>query len=60
MSWVILQPHSSTNPTNNYRVVDSTEWMRFVNGAQDKGYAVAGEFPEYERARALKDQLNKD
>lgn len=56
--FVILQPHSNTNPTDKYRVVDGVAWARYVNGAQDRGYTVAGEHKTYEDAEAQRDELN--
>lgn len=58
--FIILQPHSNTNPTSHYRVVDSVAWQRFVNGAQASGYAIAGEHGTYEDAEVQRDELNAE
>lgn len=57
--FVILQPHSNTNPSDNYRVVDSSDWARYVNGASNS-IALAGQFNNYDDALALRDDLNSD
>lgn len=56
--FVILQPHSNTNPTDKYRVVDGVAWASFVNDAQRNGYTIAGEHGTYEDAEAQRDELN--
>lgn len=58
--FIILQPHSNTNPSNKYRVVDAYAWQRFVNGAQTSGYAVAGSHADYQAAEAQRDELNAE
>lgn len=56
--FVILQPHSLTNPTDKYRVVDAYAWMTFVNGAQNKGYTIVGTHDTYEDAEVQRYELN--
>lgn len=56
--FIILQPHSNTNPSDKYRVVDAEAWQRYVNGAQTGGYAVAGEYSSYPAAEAYAVELN--
>lgn len=57
--FVILQPHSNTNPTDNYRVVDAAEWQRYVDlGRLNRDYVIAGEHPYYAEAEAQRDELN--
>jgi hypothetical protein len=55
--FVTLQPHSNTNPSDNYRVVDSTDWARYVNGASNS-VPFAGEFGSIDDAITLRDDLN--
>ena len=57
--FVILQPHSNSNPTDKYRVVDGIAWTSFVNGAQNNGYTIAGEHKTYDDAEVQRDELNK-
>ena len=55
--FVTLQPHSNTNPSDKYRVVDSTDWARYVNGDANS-VAFAGEFDDFDDAVKLRDRLN--
>jgi hypothetical protein len=55
--FVTIQPHSNTNPSDKYRVVDSTDWARYVNGAT-KAVAYAGQFDNIDEAIELRDRLN--
>jgi hypothetical protein len=59
MAYVILQPHSNTNHSDKYLVVDAQDWAAFVNKAKPS-VAIAGEFSEYEKAVELQDRLNYD
>lgn len=58
--FIILQPHSNTNPSDKYRVVDHVAWQRYVNRAQTGGYAVAGEYASYQAAEAYALELNQE
>lgn len=58
MSYVMLQPHSSTNGTDLYRVAEYNAWVDFAFGT-------ATTYPWQERAsaveaQALCDQLNAE
>lgn len=56
--FIILQPHSNTNPSDKFRVVDGYAWQRYVNRAQTGGYTIAGEHDNYIEAEAQRDELN--
>jgi hypothetical protein len=55
--FVILQPHSNTNPSDNYRVVDDVDWARYADGASNN-LAFAGQFDDYDDAVTLRDEMN--
>jgi hypothetical protein len=55
--FVTLQPHSNTNPSDKYRVVDSTAWARYVNGDANH-VPFASEFDSIDDAIRLRDELN--
>jgi hypothetical protein len=52
MSLVIQQPHTATNPTEKYRVVDFEGWIDYVNGATTS-YAFTA-FDSYDKALEAK------
>jgi hypothetical protein len=54
--YVILQPHSNTNPSENHRVVWNTDWQNFVNGAASS-YAFT-DFPSHADAQKVVNDLN--
>jgi len=54
--YVVLQPHSNTNPSGNHRVVWDQDWQKFVNGAASS-YAFT-DFPSHTDARKNADDLN--
>ena len=56
-SYVVLQPHSRTNPTDRYRVVNYGEWLQYVNGAIPM-LPVAGSFSTMAEAVDRRDALN--
>ena len=57
MTYVVLQPHSNTNPSDYYRVSDSADWARFVNGeAAHVNYI--GQFKDYADAGKCRDEFN--
>lgn len=58
MSFVILQPGSNSNPTEKYRVVDSEDLMRYLNGAT-RSYAYL-QFEDYQAALTARDVANAD
>jgi hypothetical protein len=56
MGYVVLRPHSNTNETDSFRVVDYDAWIAYRNGDTSA-------YPSQERetagqAEALCDQLN--
>lgn len=55
--YLILQPHSLSNPSGEYRVVDLEQWYRFTNG-ETTSYRVAASAPTYLEAEAACDRLN--
>ena len=57
--FVILRPHSNINPSDNYRVVDSGDWARYVNGSSNS-IAFAGKFDNYDDALTLCDEMNSE
>lgn len=58
MTYVILQPHSNTNPSAQYRVVDSDKWVEHVNGKR-QSYPVAKSCKDYQEAKEARDELNQ-
>lgn len=58
MSFIVQQPNSNTNRTDKYRVADSDDLMRFINGAA-KSYAYL-EFDTYQEAETARDVANVD
>lgn len=56
--YVILHPHSTTNPSDKYRVVDSDVWMRNVSAGTAEQTPAAGEHGTYAAAEQHRDQLN--
>lgn len=54
--FVILQPHSNSNPTDKYRVVHTYDLNRFLNGAtMSYGFTA---FDAYENAKVARDLGN--
>lgn len=58
MGFVILQPGSNSNPTEKYRVVNSEDLMRYINGAT-KSYGYT-QFDDYQAALVARDVANTD
>jgi len=54
--YVILHPHSNTNPSDNYRVVRYFDWADCIDGVKDT-MPVAGEFATYPEAEELRNSL---
>lgn len=55
--FVVIMPNSKSNPTDQYRVCDSDDWMKFHNGA-----ALSYAFTEHETyigAEKARDEANK-
>lgn len=57
MSYVIQLPHSLTNPSDNYRVIEYTDWVDYTKG-EKQAIVPAAEFRHYEDALARRDELN--
>jgi len=55
--YVILNPHSSTNPSDSHRVVDYDEWIAHVNGER-QSFNVAAERKTFSEAVAIQKELN--
>lgn len=56
MTYVVLQPHSNTNPSGNHRVVWDEDWTQYVNGA--KATYAYQDFQSFPKAKETADQLN--
>lgn len=57
MTFAILHPHSNTNPSDKYRVVDTANWTRFANGVA-KAYAFTA-WDTYAEAERVRDEANR-
>lgn len=57
MSYVVQQPRSLTNPSNNYRVVEFRAWVNMFDGIK-RHIPVRAEVSSYEEAQRLCDNLN--
>lgn len=57
MSYVILNPHSLTNPSDRYRVVDYGDWNRHADG-RSPSLPVVSAHDSYASAQAAADGLN--
>lgn len=57
MSYIILHPHSNTNPSADYIVCDGTEWARYVNGIREH-LPVTSRMDSYRDAEYKCDELN--
>lgn len=55
--YIILEPHSRTNATDEYLIVDATAWQRFANGSAT-AYDVIRSHTSHIDARASRDELN--
>ena len=49
MADIVLQPHSNTNPSDHFRVVDYGKWLAHVNG-DEPAYPFTA-YNKYEHAR---------
>lgn len=56
--FIVLYPHSKTNNSDSYRVVDNQEWVSFVNGAKST-YAYL-EFDTYWQAEEARDKAEEN
>lgn len=57
-TYVTQQPHSQTNRTSFYRVVEYREWTRYFDG--ETSYLNAANFNSQEEADAERDRLNSE
>ena len=55
--FVIIRPHSNSNPTSMYRVCDIGDWMNNYNGATPS-YAFTP-YKTYKEAAEARDEANK-
>lgn len=58
MSYIVLNPHSLTNPSAMYRVVESGAWCAYVNG-KISHLPVTDEDFSYDGALAKAGNLNR-
>lgn len=56
--YVVLQPHSNTNPSPKYRVVDADIWQHYVNKGQGAMCPVESSHDDHASAQAAADKLN--
>lgn len=57
-TYVILQPHSNTNPTSRHRVVDADKWQAYANGDASY-YPVESDHDDHASDQAAADELNE-
>lgn len=57
-SYVTQQPNSQTNRTGSHRVVEWSDWMRYVNG--ETSYLPATSFSTQQEADKERDRLNNE
>lgn len=56
--FVVIMPNSKSNPTDQYRVCDSDDWMKFHNGAASSyGFTSWNTYQEAEDARDKANQV---
>lgn len=60
MSFVILQPHSNTNPSKFHRVVDHAAWVAHANSRGTVPLPVLFEATGYGAAQADCDARNRE
>ncbi len=58
LSYVTQQPHSSTNPTSRYRVVEYGAWLKYVDG--EISHLPAVSFSTLAEAEEERDRLNSE
>jgi len=56
--FITLQPHSNTNDSDQFLVVDADGWQRFANGATTS-YAIASQHDTFAEANAACATLNE-
>lgn len=57
-AYMLLQPHSGSNPTDMFRVVHDDEWTKAVNSGKPTDYPVFFEDKDYKAARHAADEAN--
>lgn len=55
--FTVLQPHSNTNCSDKYLVVDDKSWIRYINRVS-KSFVIAAEKDSYDEALTERDRLN--
>jgi hypothetical protein len=58
MAYVVQQPRSLTNPTDDFRVVETLEWAAYADGER-KSLPTYGTYSTYAEAQAQVDELNR-
>lgn len=58
-AFVVQQPNSNTNPSDEYRVVHSTDFAQYINGAKSS-LPVAFSSSDYQAAGKKRDELNQE
>lgn len=58
MSYVSQAPHSNTNSSSDYRVVDYDKWVAYCDG-EISFLPVAATATSWETANAIRDDLNR-
>lgn len=56
-TYVVLRPHSNTNPSAKHQVVDFDTWRAYVDG-ETTTYAVASAHDDHASAQTAADKLN--
>jgi hypothetical protein len=55
--YIILDPHSNTNPSGDYRVVYNADWMAYING-KAHSYPISAACRDYAEAERTRNELN--
>lgn len=58
MTYVVLQPNSSTNPSDKYRVVDYARWTEHADSNLVSPLPVKSEHDNFAEAEAAAAELN--
>jgi hypothetical protein len=59
MGYVVLQPHSLTNHSDKYVVVELQNWITHCDSQCTTALKVESEWPTYGQAEFRRDELNK-
>lgn len=57
--YVIQQPHSSTNPTDKYRVVSYSAWLEAADSDGPTNLSAVSEHDDHASALAARNELNR-